>query len=135
MKQYLVMALLTLGMIAMALNTGQIFVFADEDTITVGYGAVSDYYGKGKIVIKNLDTGKTLVNHDLNFAKQHRNQGDDCCVKVYRFDKSATHTHSGDKLSIKVTGGGGSWQGESWEYKKNLRVNMELDEIGESNDQ
>jgi len=98
-------------------------------TITVGYGSVGSYYGKGKIVIKNLDTGKTLVTHDLNFAKQHKNQGDDCCVKVYTFDKSGTH--EGDEIFAKVTGGGGSWESGTYNYKNNLRMTIDLDEIGE----
>lgn len=97
--------------------------------ITVGYGDVGSYNGKGKVVIKNLDTGKTLVTHDLNFAKQHHNQGDKCCVKVYTFDSSGTH--NGDRISIKVTGGGGSWVDENYIYKNNLRMSIDLDEIGQ----
>jgi hypothetical protein len=97
--------------------------------ITVGYGDVGSYYGKGKIVIKNLDTGKTLVTHDLNFAKQHHNQGDNCCVKVYTFDKSGTH--EGDEIFAKVTGGGGSWESGTYNYTKNLKMTIDLDEIGE----
>lgn len=98
--------------------------------ITVGYGDVGSYYGKGKVVIKNLDTGETLVKHDLNFAKQHHNQGPDCCEKTYTFDKS--NTDKGDLIGIKVTGGGGSWTDNTgYEYKKNLRISITLDEIGE----
>jgi hypothetical protein len=97
--------------------------------ITVGYGDVGSYYGKGKIVIKNLDTGKTLVTHDLNFAKQHHNQGDNCCVKVYTFGKSGTH--EGDEIFAKVTGGGGSWESGTYNYTKNLKMTIDLDEIGE----
>jgi hypothetical protein len=97
--------------------------------ITVGYGDVGSYYGKGKVVIKNLDTGETLVTHKLNFAKQHHNQGPDCCVKVYTFDKSGTHY--GDRISAKVTGGGGSWESGTYNYKNNLRMSITLDEIGQ----
>ena len=99
--------------------------------IRVVYDELGSYNGKGKVVIKNMDTGKTLVTHDLNFAKQRANQGDNCCVKVYTFDKSGTH--NGDHLSIKVTGGGGSWTDDSgfYTYKKNLEMGIDLDEIGE----
>ena len=108
---------------------GSLFLFFVVGTITVTYGDVGSYFGKGHIVVKNLDNGKTLVTHDLNFAKQHNNQGDECCVKVYTFDKSKVD--KGDQLGIKVTAAGGSWQDESHTYKKDLTVRMELDEIGE----
>jgi len=100
--------------------------------IIVGYGDVGSYYGKGKIVIKNLDTGETLVTEDLNFAKQHTNQGNDCCVKVYTFDDS--ETDYGDRISAKVTGGGGSWESGPYKYENNLRMSITLDEIGEDVD-
>jgi hypothetical protein len=97
-------------------------------TIKVSYGDVGSYNGKGKVVIKNNDTGKTLVVHKLNFAKQHANQGDKCCVKTYTFDSSGTHF--GDKLTIKVTGGGGSWE-DLGNYTKHTHLYVTLDEIGE----
>jgi hypothetical protein len=98
--------------------------------ITVGYGDLGGYSGKGKIVIKNLDTGETLVTHDLNFAKLRASEGNDCCYKVYTFDSNKTHY--GDRLSIKVTGGGGSWEDDTgYTYKNNLKIGMTLDEIGE----
>lgn len=97
--------------------------------ITVGYGSVGSYYGKGKVVITNEDTGETLVNKKLNFAKQHHNQGPDCCVKVYKFDKS--EVDRGDDISVKVTAAGGSWETAPYDYKKNLRISITLDEIGE----
>jgi hypothetical protein len=104
----------------------------EDGKITVGYGDVGLYYGKGKVVIKNLDTGETLVTHDLHFGKQHDSQGDKCCVKVYPFDDS--NTRNGDRLSLKVTGGGGSWTDETYTYKNNLRMSITLDEIGEDVD-
>jgi len=55
-------------------------------SVTVGYGNVGSYYGKGKVIIKNEDTGKILIERCLNFAKQHENQGPDYRVKVYKFD-------------------------------------------------
>jgi hypothetical protein len=96
--------------------------------ITVGYGDLGLYRGTGKIVIKNEDTGKTLVTHDLNFAKQRDSQGDKCCVKTYTFDSSLAH--DGDQLKVIVTGGGGSWEDVAT-YKNNLRMGVILDEIGE----
>jgi hypothetical protein len=97
-------------------------------TILVSYGDVSGYKGKGVVVIKNAETGKTLVWHKLNFAKQYANQGDNCCAKTYKFDKTGTHV--GDKITIKVTGGGGSWEDYDF-YKKNFHMFITLDEIGE----
>jgi hypothetical protein len=100
-----------------------------EGSITVGFGNVGSYYGKGKVIIKNEDTGKILVERGLNFAKQHHNQGPDCCVKVYKFD--ANEARGGDDISAKVTAGGGSWVSGPFNYTKNLRISIVLDEIGE----
>jgi hypothetical protein len=98
--------------------------------ITVGYGDLGSYRGTGRVVIKNIDTGKTLVTHDLNFAKQRDSQGNGCCVKTYTFDSNLAH--NGDALKVVVTGGGGSWESGPEIYKDNLRVSMTLDEIGEN---
>jgi hypothetical protein len=96
--------------------------------ILVSYGDVGGYQGKGKIVIKNQDTGQNLVTHDLNFAKLRASEGNDCCYKVYTFDSNKTHF--GDKLTIKVTGGGGSWEDYGF-YKKKTHLYVTLDEIGD----
>jgi hypothetical protein len=107
--------------------------FNNSSKITVGYGDLGGYNGKAKIVIKNLHTGETLVKHDINFAKLRASEGNDCCYKVYTFDKS--RTHYGDRLSIRVTGGGGSWEDDAgYTYKDNLKIGMTLDEIGEDVD-
>ena len=107
--------------------------FVNTSKITVGYGDLGGYSGKAKIVIKNQDTGETLVTHDINFAKLRASEGNDCCYKVYTFDKSGTHY--GDRLSIKVTGGGGSWEDDTgYTYKDNLKIGMTLDEIGQDAD-
>jgi hypothetical protein len=97
--------------------------------ITVGYGDLGGYSGKGKIVIKNQDTGQTLVTHDLNFAKLRASEGNDCCYKVYTFDSNKTHY--GDTISAVVTAGDGSWESGPFKYKNNLQMGMTLDEIGE----
>jgi len=103
--------------------------FVNTSKITVGYGDLGGYSGKAKIVIKNQDTGETLVKHDINFAKLRASEGNDCCYKVYTFDKSLVH--KGDTISALVTGGGGSWESGPEIYKDNLRVSVTLDEIGE----
>jgi hypothetical protein len=88
----------------------------------VVYDDVGSYYGKGKVIIKNEDTGKTLVERNLNFTEQHRNQGPDCCVKIYKFDDK--ETHEGDDISAKVIAGGGSWESSPLNYTKNLTINI-----------
>ena len=97
--------------------------------ITVTYVDVGGYNGKGKVVIKNLDTGKTLVTHALNFAKQHHNQGPDCCVKTYTFNTKGTH--NGDDIAVKVFAAGETWINDPSNYTKNLKVDISLEEIGE----
>ncbi|CAN5521531.1 hypothetical protein BH18THE1_BH18THE1_12780 [soil metagenome] len=111
------------------ISTSYACTYNNTGKITVGYGDLGGYDGKGKIVIKNLDTGKTLVTHELNFAKQYANQGNDCCEKTYTFDKS--DTHKGDQISAIVTAKDGSWDSGAFEYEDNLRMSVELDEIGE----
>lgn len=103
---------------------------SEKGKIQVTYGDVSGYNGKANIEIKNLDAGKTLVNAKINFGKQHASQGDHCCIKTYDFDLKGSRV--GDKLGIKVTGGGGSWEDNSgYQLKKGTtKVSIGLDEIG-----
>ena len=102
----------------------------EKGKIQVAYGDVSGYNGKADIQIKNLDTGKTLVNAKLDFGKQYASQGDHCCVKTYDFEWKGSSV--GDHLGIKVTGDGGSWQDNSgYKLKKGTtKVSITLDEIG-----
>ena len=100
--------------------------------IEVGYGDVGGYTGKAKINIWNVDNGgKTLVQKDLNFAKLYDEQGDDCCYKTYSFKKDGNQV--GDRLGIKVSGGGGSWEdiGNYQLEGSKTHVSITLDEIGE----
>lgn len=98
--------------------------------IKVTFGDVSSYFGKGSIKITNLDSGKTLVSEKLNFAKQHANQGDDCCVKVYTFKNGGND--NGDQLRIKVKAAGGSWASDGYTFHSGLiKMVIDLDEVGE----
>ena len=100
--------------------------------IDVVYGDVGGYVGMAKVKIWNIDNeGKILVQKDLNFAKQYDEQGDNCCEKVYSFKKDGNL--AGDRVGIKVTGGGGSWSdvGNYVLEKGTTFVGIDLDEIGE----
>ena len=100
--------------------------------IDVSFGDLGGYTGKAKIIIWNVDNeGKVLVKKDLNFAKQRAEQGDDCCHKTYSFKKDGNQ--AGDRLGIKVSGGGGSWSdiGNYQLEKGTTHVSITLDEIGE----
>ena len=110
-------------------------VCEEKAKIKVGYGDLGSYNGKAKIVIKNEDTGKTMVTHDINFAKLRASEGDNCCYKFYTFDVVKTGTKNGDTISAKVWGGeGGSWESGPYKYENNLRIGMTLDEIDEVNE-
>lgn len=61
---------------------------------------ISAGFGKGTLKIINEETGKVIVSADLNFAKQHQSQGDNCCKKTYEFNWKGSHV--GDELTLKV---------------------------------
>jgi hypothetical protein len=57
-------------------------------------------HGKAKLKIINDETGKVIVKADLNFDKQLKSQGDNCCKKTYEFNWKGNHV--GDELTLKV---------------------------------
>jgi hypothetical protein len=57
-------------------------------------------HGKAKLKIINDETGKVIVKADLNFDKQIKSQGDNCCKKTYEFKWKGNHV--GDELTLKV---------------------------------
>lgn len=60
--------------------------------------------GKGKLKIINERTNKVIVKADLNFDKQLKSQGDNCCKKIYEFKWSGNRV--GDELTLIVKAGG-----------------------------
>ena len=57
-------------------------------------------HGKAKLKIINDRTDKVIVKADLNFDKQIKSQGDNCCKKTYEFKWSGNRI--GDELTLKV---------------------------------
>ena len=88
----------------------------------VAFDDGGSYYGQSKLIIKNEDTGRILVESNSNFTKL-RNQIPDCCVKVYKFDDDKD-AHEGDDISSKVISRGGSWESGPFKYTKNLTISI-----------
>ena len=55
---------------------------------------------KGKLKIINERTDKVIVSADLNFDKQFKSQGDNCCKKTYEFKWSGNRV--GDDIHLVV---------------------------------
>lgn len=94
---------------------------SEKGRFTVAFDDGGSYYGQSKLIIKNEDTGRILVESNPNFTKQ-RYQDPDCCVKVYKFDDK--ETHEGDDISAKVISRGGSWESGPFKYTKNLTIRI-----------
>jgi uncharacterized ion transporter superfamily protein YfcC len=112
------------AVIAMMIGTTAL---VEAGRFKVSYDGVDTYFGKGKIVIKNLDNGKTLVSEKLNFAKQHNSQGKSCCVKTYDFKDKGNH--NGDELQVRVTANGGSWSQPETFHTGTIKVSVSMDEV------
>jgi hypothetical protein len=98
--------------------------------IKVGFGDARGYQGTGKIKIWNIKQDITLVKSKIDFSKL--NPSADCFCKTFSFKWKGSHI--GDKIALKVTAGGGSWEDASGSYqleKGTTRASISLDEIGE----
>jgi hypothetical protein len=100
---------------------------SSSSKIKVRYTEVNQYFGNGNIVIKNLDSKKTIVSEKLNFQKQHDSQGQNCCVKTYDFKTKGNHED--DRLFVKVTANGGSWSQHETLHLPNMSIRVSMDEV------
>jgi hypothetical protein len=94
---------------------------SEKGRFAVTYDDTGLIYGQSKLIIKNEDTGRVLVESNLNFTKQ-RDHDPNCCVKVYIFNDK--DTHDGDDISAKVISRDGSWESGPLKYTKNLTISI-----------
>lgn len=98
-----------------------------KNKVHVVFGDARSYKGKLTLKLKNLNTDKVLLKETIDFKKL--NKRSDCCQVTFSFDPKGSH--NGDELSIRATGGGGSWGDAPQGYKKGtLEFWIDLDEIG-----
>jgi len=113
--------------VAIAATSTSAIQLTEAGKIKVRYTEVGQYFGKGNIVIKNLDSKKTIVSEKLNFEKQHHSQGKSCCVKTYDF--SNKHNYQGDRLFVRVTANGGSWSQHEMLHLPSMSITVDMDEV------
>jgi hypothetical protein len=122
-----VVAVFALFLLSATITTSDAHASSSSSKITVRYTEVGQYFGTGNIVIKNLDTKKTIVSEKLNFQKQHDSQGKNCCVKTYDFSNKGNH--NGDRLFVKVTANGGSWSQSVNLHLGSMKITVSMDEV------
>ena len=92
-------AVLLLATTAFAGSTVEAKQKSKTGTIKVEFISVGSH-GKAKLKIINERTDKVIVKADLNFDKQLKSQGDNCCKKTYEFKWNGNQI--GDELTLKV---------------------------------
>lgn len=121
-----IVAVLTIFLVS-ATITMNAHASSSNSRIKVSYREVDQYFGNGNIVIKNLNSKKTIVSEKLNFQKQHDSQGKSCCVKTYDFKTKGNH--EGDQLFVRVTANGGSWSQYETLHLGTMSIRVSMDEV------